>query len=389
MSPSKHRDPLAVVEDKVARGERLSAADGLALFETADVLRVGRLADQVRRRKVGDDAYFVVNRHINYTNICRNRCRFCAFSRGEWERGAYTLTVDEVVQKARAAVEEGATEIHIVGGENPALPFDTIKAMIAGIRELAPTVHIKAFTASEIAFFAESQKVTAEDVLVGLRAVGLDSLPGGGAEILDAGVRAQICPRKISGERWLEIHTLAHQLGFKTTATMLYGHVEMYEDRVIHLLRLRALQDDTGGFQAFIPLAFQPKNSSMADLPGTTGTDDLKTLAVARLLLDNVPHIKAYWVMTGLKLAQTALFFGADDLDGTVVEEVISLMSEAGHGQEVAKAELIRVIRNAKRVPVERDGVYRVVRRYDGPGDDSGPEGRPGPADARGPGGAL
>jgi aminodeoxyfutalosine synthase len=364
MPASERLDPLAVAEEKVAQGERLSAADGLALFESSDLVRVGRLADGVRRRKVGDDVYFVVNRHINYTNVCRNRCKFCAFSRDDGESGSYTLTVEEVLNKAREAVEQGATEIHVVGGENPSLPYASIRGMVAGIRGLAPSVHIKAFTASEIASFAEAEKVTPEDILLDLKAAGLNGMPGGGAEILRAEVRAQVCPAKISGEKWLEIHGSAHRLGLKTNASMLYGHIESYEDRVDHLLRLRAAQDETGGFQAFIPLAFQPKNSALSHLPPTTGTDDLKTLAVARLLLDNFAHVKAYWVMTGLKLAQTALFFGVDDMDGTVVEEVISLMSEAGHGQAVTKSELIRVIRDAGRTPVERDALYQVVRRF-------------------------
>ena len=367
MPASKRLDPLAVVEEKVAQGERLSAADGVALFESPDLLRVGRLADRVRRDRVGDDAYFVVNRHINYTNICRNRCRFCAFSRAEGEPGAYALTVDEVLAKAREGVEQGVTEIHIVGGENPALPYGSIRAMVSGLREMTPTVHIKAFTASEIACFAEAEGSTAEYILRDLKAAGLDSMPGGGAEILRAEVREQVCPAKISGERWLEIHRLAHRIGLKTNATMLYGHVETSEDRVDHLLRLREAQDETGGFQAFIPLAFQPKNSALSHLPPTTGADDLKTLAVARLLLDNFLHIKAYWVMTGLKVAQVALHFGANDMDGTVVEEVISLMSDAGHGQAVAKSELVRVIRDAGRTPVERDALYGVVRRYEEP----------------------
>lgn len=357
-------DPLAVVEEKLACGERLSDSDGLALFESSDLLRVGRLADQARRNQVGDDVYFVVNRHINYTNVCRNRCRFCAFSRAEGEPGAYTLTVEEVLAKAREGVEQGAREIHIVGGENPNLPYSALRAMVAGVRALAPAVHIKAFTASEIACFAEREGVTVEEIIRDLMDAGLNSMPGGGAEIFSADVRAQVCPAKISGEEWLEVHQTAHRLGLKTTATMLYGHVESYADRVDHLLRLREAQDQTGGFQAFIPLSFQPKNSALDYLPGPTGMDDLKTLAVARLLLDNFLHIKTYWVMTGLKLAQIALFFGANDMDGTVVEEVISLMSEAGHGQVVPKDELVRVIRNAGRVPVERDALYQVVRRY-------------------------
>ena len=357
-------DPLAAVEEKVARGERLSADDGAALFRSPDLVRIGRLADHARRERVGDDVYFVVNRHINYTNVCRNRCRFCAFSRDEGEEGAFTLTVGEVLAKAGEAVEQGATEIHIVGGENPSLPYESIQAMISGIRDLAPTVHIKAFTASEIVHFAEAGRVPVERILEDLQSAGLDSMPGGGAEIFAARVREQVCPAKISGERWLEVHQLAHCLGLKTNATMLYGHVETHEERVDHLLRLRQAQEATGGFQAFIPLAFQPDNSGLAHLSPTSGTDDLKTLAVSRLLLDNFPHIKTYWVMTGLKLAQVALFCGANDMDGTVVEEVISLMSGAGFGQMVTKGELIRVIREAGRTPVERDALYRTVRRY-------------------------
>ncbi len=366
MPPVSRADALEVVEQKVAQRERLSAADGLALFESTDLLRIGCLADEARRRKVGPDVYFVVNRHINYTNICRNRCRFCAFSRGEGEAGAYSLSVEDVLAKAGESMEQGATEIHIVGGEHPALPYSDVRAMISGIREMSPNVHIKAFTASEIVHFAEMEGVPAEWVLRDLQSAGLDSLPGGGAEIFAERVRSEVCPEKISGGRWLEVHALAHRLGLKTNATMLYGHVESYEDRVDHLLRLRATQDETGGFQAFIALAFQPApNTPLAHLPGTTGVDDLKTMAVARLLLDNFDHIKTYWIMTGLKLAQIALFFGANDMDGTVVEEVISLMSGAGHGQALSKTELVRVIRDAGRIPVERDGLYRVVRRYE------------------------
>ncbi len=380
-------DPLAAVEAKVERGERLSAADGIALFESPQLLRVGRLADRVRREKAGDDVYFVVNRHINYTNICRNRCRFCAFSREEGEPGAYTLPVAEVLAKAEEALAEGATEIHIVGGEHPRLPYTDLRAMVAGIRRMAPDVHIKAFTASEIAYFAAREGVTPEAVLRDLKEAGLDSLPGGGAEILSQRVRAAVCPAKISGEEWLAIHETAHRLGLPTNATMLYGHVETVAERVDHLLRLRELQDRTGGFQAFIPLAFQPGRTALSHLPGPTGVDDLKTLAVARLLLDNFPAIKTYWVMTGIKLAQTALFFGANDMDGTVVEEVISLLSGAGHGQAMPKAELIRVIHDAGRPAVERDGAYRVLRRYEPPGGgvwEALPGGGPGAESAAG-----
>ena len=375
MSPSTVRDLLTPVEEKVARGERLSAADGLALFESDDLLRVGRLADAVRQGRTGDDAYFVVNRHINYTNVCLNRCQFCAFSRDEGEPGAYTLDVSEVVDKAREAAAHGAREIHIVGGEHPTLPYASIRSMITGVRTAAPSAHIKAFTASEIVHFARAEGMSVEDMLRDLKAAGVDSLPGGGAEIFAPRVRGIVCPAKISGEQWLEVHRTAHRVGLKTTATMLYGHLETIEERVDHLLKLREAQDEMGGFQAFIPLAFQPKKTRLAQLPGPSGVDDLKVLAAARLLLDNFAHIKAYWVMTGLKLAQVSLFFGADDLDGTVVEEVISLMSGADHGQGVPKSELIRVIRDAGRVPVERDALYGVVERH---GEGNGSEVRPG-----------
>jgi aminodeoxyfutalosine synthase len=363
--PNGSSGSLDLVERKVSRGERLDVADGIAILDSHDLLKVGRLADGARRAAVGNDAFFVVNRHINYTNICRNRCRFCAFSRDADEEGAYTLTVDDVVDKAREAIAQGATEIHIVGGEHPELPYAAIREMVSSIHEMEPGIHIKAFTASEIVHFACLEQVSVQDILQDLQAAGLNSLPGGGAEILAERVREELCPSKISGEEWLDVHRQAHLLGLRTTATMLYGHIETLEERVEHLLRLRELQDETGGFQAFVPLAFQPKNTRLSQLAGSTGMDDLKVIAAARLLLDNFAHIKAYWVMTGLKLAQVSLFFGADDLDGTVVEEVISLLSGSDYGQAVPKEELVRLIRDAGRVPVERDALYGVVRRYE------------------------
>jgi aminodeoxyfutalosine synthase len=252
----------------------------------------------------------------------------------------------------------------MVGGENPTLPYATVRAMVVEVAKAAPGVHIKAFTASEIVHFARREGISVEEVLRDLIDAGVSSLPGGGAEIFAARVRSEVCPAKISGELWLEVHETAHRLGLRTTATMLYGHVENSEERVDHLLRLRDVQDRTGGFLAFLPLAFQPRNTLLAHLPGPTGVDDLKALAVARLLLDNFDHIKTYWVMTGLKLAQVGLFFGADDLDGTVEEEVISQLSGVEHGQSVSKSELIRVIRDAGRTPVERDALYNVVGRF-------------------------
>ncbi len=356
--------PLAAVEEKIEAGERLTADDGLALLATPDLLRLGRLADSVRRRRVGDDVYFISNRHINHTNICKNRCDFCAFSRDAGQEGAYTMTLEQVLGKARESLAEGITELHIVGGEHPDLPYGAIREMIAELHALAPQVHLTAFTASEIVHFAGISGMTEEEVLLDLKAVGLGSLPGGGAEVFSRRVRDMVCARKISGEKWLEVHKLAHRCGLRTNATMLYGHVETAEERMDHLLRLRAAQDETGGFQAFIPLAFHPRNTKLATLAPTTGIDDLKMLALARLMLDNFDHIKAYWVMIGLKLAQISLYFGVNDVDGTIVEETITRAAGSEAGQAVPRSELVRIIQDAGRTPVERDTLYRVVRRY-------------------------
>ncbi|GAB4247897.1 MAG: aminofutalosine synthase MqnE [Thermoleophilia bacterium] len=365
MPPVRTTDPLDAIEAKVEAGERLSAADGLALLATTDLLRLGRLADRVRRRRVGDDVYFINNRHINHTNVCKNRCAFCAFSRDAGEEGAYTLTLDEILGKARDSLAEGITELHIVGGEHPDLPYAAIREMIAALHSLAPHVHLTAFTASEIVHFAQISGLSEEEVLRDLKSVGLGSLPGGGAEVFARRVRDLVCARKISGEKWLEIHKLAHRCGLPTNATMLYGHVETPAERIDHLLRLREAQDETGGFQAFIPLAFHPRNTKLATLAPTTGVDDLKMLAVARLMLDNFKHIKAYWVMIGLKLAQLSLYFGVNDVDGTIVEETITRAAGSEAGQAVPRSELVRIIQDAGRTPVERDTLYRVVRRYE------------------------
>jgi len=369
--------PLDAIEAKVEAGERLSFADGLTLLASTDLLRLGRLADRARRRiaaasaavkagEVGvDDVFFINNRHINHTNVCKNRCDFCAFSRDAGEEGAYTMTLEQVLEKARSSLAEGITELHIVGGEHPDLPYSAIREMIARLHELAPQVHLTAFTASEIVHFAGQSGLTEEEVLLDLKAAGLRSLPGGGAEVFARRVRDQVCARKISGEKWLDVHKLAHRCGLLTNATMLYGHVETSVERIDHLLRLREAQDDTGGFQAFIPLAFHPQNTKLSDLAPTTGVDDLKMLAVARLMLDNFDHIKAYWVMIGLKLAQVSLHFGVDDVDGTIIEETITKAAGSEAGQAVPRADLVHIIKDAGRVPVERDTLYRVVRRYE------------------------
>jgi len=361
------RAGLAAVWDKVAGGERLSADDARDVLVCDDLIAVGALADHVRRRAVGDDVYFIANRHINHTNVCRNRCLFCAFSHDDGDADAFTLSVDEVLDKARETLTGGITEIHIVGGEHPDLPFDYYLEMLRGLKELAPDVHIQAFTASEVAHLARISGLGVPGTLAALKEAGLGSLPGGGAEVFSGRVRDLICERKISGEAWLDVMRAAHAVGLKSNATMLYGHVERPEELADHLLRLRALQDDTGGFNAFIPLSFQPANTGLSELPGPTGYDDLRVLAAGRLVLDNFRHIKAFWINVGLKLAQVSLSFGVNDLDGTVVEEKISHAAGVDTGQELTRAELVRVIRGAGRVPVERDTLYNVVRRYDEP----------------------
>jgi len=360
------RAGLAGVWQTVEAGERLDAPQARALLESDDLLALGAMADFARARSVGDEVFFIRNRHINHTNVCRNRCLFCAFSHDEGDADAFTLSVDEVVDKARETLAEGGvSEIHIVGGEHPDLPFAYYLDMMRALRELAPDVHIQAFTASEIAHFARISGEPVPQVLAELKEAGLGSLPGGGAEVFSGRVRDLICERKISGQEWLDVMRAAHEAGLKSNATMLYGHVERPEELADHLVRLRELQDDTGGFNAFIPLSFQPANTGLSELPGPTGFDDLRMLAVGRLVLDNFRHIKAFWINVGLKLAQVSLVFGVNDLDGTVVEEKISHAAGVDTGQELSKAELIRVIRAAGRVPVERDTLYNVVRRYD------------------------
>jgi aminodeoxyfutalosine synthase len=364
------RAGLSQVWEKVAAGERLSGADARDVLVSSDLIAIGALADHARRRAVGDDVYFIANRHINHTNVCRNRCLFCAFSHDDGDADAFTLSVDEVVDKARETLTGGITEIHIVGGEHPDLPFDYYLEMMRGLKELAPDVHIQAFTASEIAHLARVSGLGVHETLRRLKDAGLGSLPGGGAEVFSGRVRDLICERKISGEEWLDVMRTAHGVGLRSNATMLYGHVETPDELADHLLRLRELQDETGGFNAFIPLSFQPANTGLSELPGPTGFDDLRVLAAGRLVLDNFRHVKAFWINVGLKLAQVSLSFGVNDLDGTVVEEKISHAAGVETGQELTRAELVRVIRGAGRVPVERDTLYNVVRRY----DDGAPE---------------
>ncbi|MDN5326496.1 MAG: aminodeoxyfutalosine synthase [Moorella sp. (in: firmicutes)] len=358
------RGELADVAARVYAGERLTREDGIRLWESQDLLGIGYLADLARQRTCGDTVYFINNAHINYTNICQNLCDLCAFGRQAGTPGAYTLTLAELEAKARAAAAAGVTEIHIVGGLNPELPYDYYLELIRTVRRAAPGACIQAFDAVEIDFIASRAGRPVADVLQELRQAGLDSLPGGGAEVFAPEVRRRLCAKKIDGQRWLQIHETAHRLGIPTNATMLYGHLETAADRVDHLLALRELQDRTGGFLAFIPLAFHPANTAFSNLPGTTGVDDLKMLAISRLLLDNFRHIKAFWIMIGPKLAQVALHFGVDDLDGTVREEHIFHDAGAVTPQYQPAESFLQSIRAAGRIPVERDTLYREIRRY-------------------------
>jgi aminodeoxyfutalosine synthase len=358
---------LETVEAKVSAGARLDREDGLAVLASGDLVAVGRLADAARRRRHGLRAFYVVNTHVNYTNVCINCCRFCAFHRDPADPGAYLLGPEEVLARARPDLEAGATEVHIVGGLHPAVDLDYVLAVVARLHEAFPQVSVQAFTAVEVAYAAARAGLEAGQVLGRLRDAGLTGLPGGGAEIFDPEVRREICPRKISGRQWLDVHRAAHRLGIPTNATMLYGHVERAEHRVDHLLALRTLQDETGGFLAFVPLAFHPHATGYADRPGPTACDDLKTIACARLLLDNVPHVKAFWIMLGPDVAQVALRFGADDMDGTVMREEITHAAGARTPERLSAAEIEHLIRAAGCEPVERDTLYRrIVRRPPG-----------------------
>ena len=311
---------LLPIREKVEAGERLSYDDGVDLYRTNDLLALGYLANIVRERMHGDVTYFNVNRHLNPTDVCVASCRLCAFGKQKRDPKSYTMTLEQVWETAGIGWNEAITEFHIVGGLHPELNLDWFCQMLRGLKERFPQVHLKAFTMVEIGYFARREKMSIRDVLVRLRDAGMDSLPGGGAEVFSDRVRRIICDHKLTGDEWLETARVAHELGLHSNCTMLYGHIENEEDRVDHLVRLRALQDDTNGFVTFIPLAFHPDNTALSHISKTTGFDDLKNIAVSRLMLDNIPHIKAYWVMLTPRIAQVALRFGANDIDGTVVE---------------------------------------------------------------------
>ena len=356
---------LEAIRQKVQRGERLTPEDGLELFRHPDVVAVGQLANEVRERRHGDRTYFNRNMRIEVTNVCVASCLFCSFAKlEEGSPGAHTMKLEEAWRELEVRMDDPPSEVHIVNGLHPGLPFSYYEELLAGFKRIKPDIHMKCFTAVEIHFFARHYGMTYGEVLERLQRAGLDSLPGGGAEIFHPEVRARISHDKATGEQWLEVHRVAHALGMRTNATMLYGHIETFEHRVDHLMRLRALQDETEGLQAFIPLAFHPDGNGMKNLPAPTAIDALRTVAVSRLLLDNVPHLKAYWVSMTPEVAQIALRFGADDVDGTIVHETIYKAAGSRSPGGLTVEQLVRLIQEAGRVPVERDTLYNVVREH-------------------------
>ncbi len=355
----------SAIRNKVSRGERLSFEEGVDLYRSNDIVETGRLANQTRERLNGNVAYYNVNRHINYTNVCVIDCQLCqgAYARKPGQDGGYTMPLEQVFHFAEQEYSDSLTEFHIVGGLNPELPFDYYLDLLRGLKNRFPSVHLKAFTMVELDFFTKIARKPLDGVIEQLRDAGMGSCPGGGAEIFAERARPLIAGHKISGARWLEVARTVHQKGIRSNATMLYGHIETLEERVDHLVRLRELQDETGGFNCFIPLAFHPEHTVYANLPATTGMDDLKTIAVSRLMLDNFPHIKAYWVTLTPSLAQIALRFGADDLDGTIIEERIIHGAGTPTSIGMTRAHIENLIRAAGRIPVERDTLYNPVQR--------------------------
>jgi aminodeoxyfutalosine synthase len=354
---------LRPIWDKVTAHERLSYEDGVAMFRSPDILALGSMANVVRERLHGDTTYFNVNRHINPTDVCVASCRLCAFGKKAKDPHSYTMSLEQVWEVAGKGYAEAVTEFHIVGGLHPELSLDWFCQMIAGLKERYAGVHLKAFTMVEVAYLAKRAKISIRETLEKLKAAGVDSLPGGGAEVFSERVRRIICDHKIDGDEWLETARTAHQIGLKSNCTMLYGHLETPEDSVDHLVKLRAVQDETNGFVTFIPLAFHPANTALSHLSSTSGFDDLKQIAISRLMLDNIPHIKAYWIMMTPGVAQIAQRFGANDIDGTVVEEKIYHDAGAQTAQHLRRQDLLRLIREAGREPVERDTTYRPVTR--------------------------
>jgi len=366
MQVADHQAHLSAIRDKVEAGQRLSLDDGVFLYEQADLFTLGQLANLVRERKNGNFAYYNVNTHLNPTNVCVYRCTFCAFRADLKSPKGYAMTDEQILERAGEADRRGATELHIVGGLHHQLPYAWYLNVVRIIHNAYPRLHLKAYTAVEWDWFERLTGKPTRDLLAEFRDAGLGSLPGGGAEIFHPEVREQICEHKADAESWIRIHREAHQLGLRSNATMLYGHIEKVHHRIDHLLRLRELQDETGGFQTFIPLAFHPDNTRLSHLPKASVLLDLKTMAVSRLMLDNFPHIKAYWIMLGIPTAQLALSYGADDIDGTVVHEKIYHDAGSDAPEELTVAQLRRLIEETGRVPVERDTLYRRVERQQG-----------------------
>jgi aminodeoxyfutalosine synthase len=359
---------LSDIAEKLDASERLTFEDGVRLFACPDLLALGWLANRERERRHGARTYYNFNIRLEATNVCVASCLFCSFARLKpGDPGSYTMSLEQAWDKLRQRASQPLTEIHVVNGLHPDLPFDYHLEMLRGFKRIRPGIHLKCFTAVEIAFFADLYGMTDEQVLRDLQTAGLDSLPGGGAEIFAERVRKKICHDKCGTDRYLEIHRLAHRLGMRTNVTMLYGHIETREERVDHMLRSRALQDDTGGFQAFIPLAFHPDNNQMRKLPAPSATETLRVHAVARLMLDNIPHVKGFWIATGVEIAQVALWFGVDDLDGTVQEEKIYHMAGARTPEAMTTGAIRRLIRAAGREPIERDTLYNVVTGPEAP----------------------
>jgi aminodeoxyfutalosine synthase len=353
---------LLDIADKLDAGERLTLADGCRLFECTDLLAVGRLANREREKRHGGRTFYNYNIRLEATNVCVASCLFCSFARLKpGDPGAYTMSLEQAWNKLRVRGDQPLTEVHVVNGLHPDLPFDYYTELLRGFKRIRPEIHLKCFTAVEIAFFADLYGMSDEQVLRELMAAGLNSLPGGGAEIFAERVRRKICHDKCGTDRFLDIHRTAHRLGLRSNVTMLYGHIETAEERVDHMLRARALQDETGGFQAFIPLAFHPDNNQMRKLPAPSGVETLRVHAVARLMLDNIPHVKAFWIATGVEMAQAALWFGVDDLDGTVQEEKIYHMAGARTPEAMTPHQIERLIKAAGREPLERDTLYNVV----------------------------
>ena len=363
---------LLPIAEKVARAERLTRDDGLTLFQSSDLLTIGRLADLANRRHNGDRVFFAANQHLNPTNVCvlRNTCVFCSFARMPQESGAYTRSLEEVFAEADAARDNPTREFHIVGGLHPKLRLAYYLEMFRGLTERHPGVHIKALTAVEIAHLARIEGMEVREVLAAMKAAGVTSLPGGGAEVFSPAARATIADKKLSGEEWLAVHREAHQLGIPSNCTMLYGHVETLADRVDHLLALRALQDETAGFLTYIPLAYHPDHNELGEALGRTGTattgfDDLKNIAVGRLVLDNIPHVKTHWPMVTPFISQVALTFGCDDLEGTVVFERVYHEAGAGTPMWLSYDQIVTLIRGAGKEPAERDSLYQTVRTFE------------------------